>query len=132
MVDGDPETFYWSDWAPRAGDAIGVDLGTAQPVSHVDILMGKPTSPDDFVRNGVREYSSDGQQWTVVKTVTEPVISADLPDGAKARFVRVLWRLCPVLSAARVLPPSAKATRSVPWRSEDEPTSPRSPRRACR
>lgn len=89
MVDGDPETFYWTDWAPRAGDAIGVDLGTSQPVSHVDILMGKPTSPDDFVRNGVLEYSSDGQQWTAVKTVTEPVISVDFPDGAKARFVRV-------------------------------------------
>ncbi|WP_235096947.1 beta-N-acetylglucosaminidase domain-containing protein [Amycolatopsis decaplanina] len=89
MVDGDPETYYWSDWAPRVGDSIGVDLGTAQRVSHVDIAMGKPTSPDDFVHNGVLEYSADGTRWTTVKTVTEPVISADLPEGAEARFVRV-------------------------------------------
>nr|WP_184891587.1 beta-N-acetylglucosaminidase domain-containing protein [Amycolatopsis umgeniensis] len=89
MVDGDPETFYWSDWAPRVGDTIGVDLGSAQRVSHVDVTMGKPTSPDDFVHNGVLEYSADGEQWTLVKAVTEPVVSADLPDGAQARFVRV-------------------------------------------
>ncbi|WP_235783665.1 beta-N-acetylglucosaminidase domain-containing protein [Amycolatopsis orientalis] len=89
MVDGDPATYYWSDRAPRSGDAVGIDLGTAQPVSHVDIAMGKPTSPDDFVHDGVLEYSADGEHWTVVKTVTEPVISADLPDGAKARHVRV-------------------------------------------
>ncbi|MFI5563314.1 beta-N-acetylglucosaminidase domain-containing protein [Amycolatopsis japonica] len=89
MVDGDPETYYWSDWAPAIGATIGVDLGSAQRVSHVDILMGKPTSPDDYVRAGVLEYSADGTRWTTVKTVTEPVISADLPDGAVARFVRV-------------------------------------------
>ncbi|WP_245192019.1 beta-N-acetylglucosaminidase domain-containing protein [Amycolatopsis azurea] len=89
MVDGDPETYYWSDWAPRVGDTIGVDLGTAQRVSHVDIAMGKPTSPKDFVHNGVLEYSADGERWTTVKTVTEPVVSADLPDGAEARFVRI-------------------------------------------
>ncbi|MGW4827631.1 beta-N-acetylglucosaminidase domain-containing protein [Amycolatopsis japonica] len=89
MVDGDPETYYWSDWAPAIGATIGVDLGSAQRVSHVDILMGKPTSPDDYVRAGVLEYSADGTRWTTVKTVTEPVISADLPEGAEARFVRV-------------------------------------------
>ncbi|MFE6616404.1 beta-N-acetylglucosaminidase domain-containing protein [Amycolatopsis sp. NPDC057786] len=89
MVDGDPDTYYWSDWAPRVGDTIGIDLGTAQRVSHVDITMGKPTSPDDFVHDGVLEYSADGTRWTTVKTVTEPVISADLPEGAEARFVRV-------------------------------------------
>ncbi len=89
MVDGEPETYYWSDWAPRVGATIGVDLGSPQRVSHVDILMGKPTSPDDYVRDGVLEYSSDGTRWTTVKTVTEPVISADLPEGAEARFVRI-------------------------------------------
>ncbi|MER6670718.1 beta-N-acetylglucosaminidase domain-containing protein [Amycolatopsis japonica] len=89
MVDGDPETYYWSDWAPAVGATIGVDLGSAQRVSHVDILMGKPASPDDYVRAGVLEYSADGTRWTTVKTVTEPVISADLPGGAVARFVRV-------------------------------------------
>ncbi|MEV6911885.1 beta-N-acetylglucosaminidase domain-containing protein [Amycolatopsis sp. NPDC051071] len=89
MVDGDPETFYWSDWFPSPGDAIGVDLGTAQPVSHVDITMGKPTSPDDYIHHGVLEYSTDGTHWTAVKTVTEPLISADFPAGSQARFVRV-------------------------------------------
>lgn len=89
MVDGDIETFYWSSRAPGVNDAVGIDLGTAQPVSHVDIMMGKPTSPDDFVHSGVLEYSADGEQWTVAKTVTEPVISADFPAGTQARFVRV-------------------------------------------
>ncbi|WP_328701334.1 beta-N-acetylglucosaminidase domain-containing protein [Amycolatopsis pittospori] len=89
MVDGDPETFYWSSWYPSPGDAIGVDLGTARTVSHVDITMGKPTSPDDYIRDGVLEYSADGTTWTAVKTVTEPVLSADLPAEAQARFVRI-------------------------------------------
>ncbi|WP_244199846.1 beta-N-acetylglucosaminidase domain-containing protein [Amycolatopsis thailandensis] len=89
MVDGDPETYYWTDWAPRAGDTVGVDLGIAQQVSHVDITTGKPSSPNDFIHNGVLEYSADGERWTTVKTVTEPVISADLPEGAEARFVRL-------------------------------------------
>ncbi len=89
MVDGDPETFYWSSRAPGVNDSFGIDLGAVQPVSHVDIAMGKPTSPDDFVHNGVLEYSADGTHWTVAKVVTEAVISADLPTGAEARFVRV-------------------------------------------
>ncbi|MFD9893123.1 beta-N-acetylglucosaminidase domain-containing protein [Amycolatopsis sp. NPDC059027] len=89
MVDGDPDTYYWSDGPPGLNDAVGVDLGAAQPVSHVDVLMGKPTSPADFVHSGVLEYSSDGEHWTVLQVVAQPTLSADFPAGAKARFVRV-------------------------------------------
>ncbi|MFC4079990.1 beta-N-acetylglucosaminidase domain-containing protein [Amycolatopsis samaneae] len=89
MVDGDPDTYYWSDGAPGVGDAVGVDLGAAQPVSHVDVRMGKPTSPDDFVHSGVLEYSADGEHWSTLQVVAQPTLAADFPAGAKARFVRV-------------------------------------------
>lgn len=89
MVDGDPATFYWSSRAPGVNDAVGIDLGSAQPVSHVDIAMGKPTSPDDFIHSGVLEHSTDGEHWTVAQAVAGPTISAGFPAGTKARFVRV-------------------------------------------
>ncbi|WP_410657245.1 beta-N-acetylglucosaminidase domain-containing protein [Amycolatopsis sp. lyj-112] len=89
MVDGDPETYFWSDRGPHADESVGVDLGTVRPVSHVDVTMGMPTNPNDFFHEGVLEYSADGEHWTTVKTVTEPTVSADLPAGAEARFVRI-------------------------------------------
>ena len=90
MVDGDPNTYYWSSAAPAAGDYVGVDLGAARPVTGIDITMSKATSPNDYIHQGVLEYSADGSTWTALTTVAEqPHVSAAVPSGTKARYVRL-------------------------------------------
>ena len=90
MTDGDLSTFYWSDRAPNPGDYVGVDLGSNQPISGVDITMSKPTSPNDYIHQGVLEYSADGSSWTTVSTVlNQPHVTASLPSGTTARYVRL-------------------------------------------
>ena len=90
MTDGDPNTFYWSNQAPGPGDYVGVDLGSVQPITTVDITMSKPTSPNDYIHHGVLEYSADGSSWTTVTAVSnQPHVTAALPSGPKARYVRL-------------------------------------------
>lgn len=90
MLDGDPATFYWSNRAANSGDYVGVDLGTVQSVTDVDIQMAKTSSPNDYIHNGVVEYSTDGTSWTQAATVTnQPTIKATLPAGTKARYFRL-------------------------------------------
>ena len=90
MVDHDPSTFYWSNQAPKPGDYVGVDLGSAQPISKVDITMSKPTSPDDYIHQGVLEYSTDGSTWTTLSAVSNQThVAATPPDGASARYLRL-------------------------------------------
>ncbi|MER7500977.1 beta-N-acetylglucosaminidase domain-containing protein [Nonomuraea pusilla] len=88
MVDGDPGTFYWSNAAPRAGDAVTVDLGATTPIGDVAVLMGKPGSPDDFIHAGVLEYSADGAAWTRLATGATAEVKATAPAGTRARYVR--------------------------------------------
>jgi hyaluronoglucosaminidase len=88
MVDGDPETFYWSNRAPGAGDAIGVDLGDAYDIGQIDVLMGKSTSPDDYVHNGVLEWSADGETWQSLGSTSTAEVQADA-TGTTARYVRL-------------------------------------------
>jgi hyaluronoglucosaminidase len=90
MVDHDPSTFYWSNEPPQVGDYVGVDLGSVQPISRIDVTMSKPTSPDDYIHQGVLEYSADGSSWTTITTVSgQTHVTATLPDGTSARYVRL-------------------------------------------
>ncbi|HEX6445174.1 MAG TPA: beta-N-acetylglucosaminidase domain-containing protein, partial [Streptosporangiales bacterium] len=90
MIDGDPGTFFWSDRAPNSGDYVGVDLGANRPITSIDITMSKPSSPNDYIHKGVLEYSTDGSSWTSVTTVSDqPHVTATLPDGTTARYVRL-------------------------------------------
>ncbi|QWF79778.1 beta-N-acetylglucosaminidase domain-containing protein [Amycolatopsis sp. CA-230715] len=90
MVDRDDGTFYWSDWNPPVGSSVGVDLGAVKPVGHVEIKMGNAKSPNDYVHHGVLEYSADGNSWAQAATTTDQaVVSAGLPAGATARYVRL-------------------------------------------
>ncbi|MBT2368965.1 beta-N-acetylglucosaminidase domain-containing protein [Streptomyces sp. ISL-10] len=89
MIDDDDTTFYWSSRAPRAGDHVGVDLRQERPVGTVTLAMGKPTSPNDYVRQGVLEYSSDGTNWQQLTAFSgTPNVTATAPEGTRARYVR--------------------------------------------
>jgi hyaluronoglucosaminidase len=90
MVDGDPSTWYWSDGPPSAGDYVGVDLGVIEPIASVTIQAGDAASPNDYIHNGTLEYSSDGSTWqTVASYVNQADITATLPAGTQARYVRL-------------------------------------------
>ncbi|TYC20852.1 beta-N-acetylhexosaminidase [Micromonospora sp. MP36] len=90
MVDGDPGTFFWSDRAAKPGDHVGVDLGSVQQIRTIDLSMSKPTSPNDYIRQGVLEFSVNGSAWTPIGSyANQPEIHATVPAGTAARYVRM-------------------------------------------
>lgn len=88
MLDGNLDTFYWTDNAPQTGDAIGVDLGRARPIGAIAVLMGKSGSTSDFIGSGVLEYSANGTAWTELARGTTAEVRATPPAGTTARYVR--------------------------------------------
>jgi hyaluronoglucosaminidase len=88
MIDGDLDTWYWSDSAPKAGDEIAVDLGDLRAIGDIAVLMGKAGSPNDFIHSGALEWSADGTTWTELTQSTTAEIRTTAPAGTKARYVR--------------------------------------------
>ncbi|MEV6103678.1 beta-N-acetylglucosaminidase domain-containing protein [Streptomyces sp. NPDC051940] len=89
MADGDDSTFYWSDSSVRTGSYVGIDLGSVQDVSGVRLAMGKSSSPNDYMHQGVLEVSDDGSNWTALTAFSGTAeVTATAPAGTKARYVR--------------------------------------------
>ncbi|WP_433236857.1 beta-N-acetylglucosaminidase domain-containing protein [Streptosporangium sp. CA-135522] len=88
MADRDPATFYWSNSAPGAGDAVTVDLGSARTIGDIAVLMGKSSSPGDYIHAGVLEHSLDGATWTALTSGTTAEVRHKAPEGTRARYVR--------------------------------------------
>ncbi|RKT11010.1 hyaluronoglucosaminidase [Streptomyces sp. 1114.5] len=97
MADGLADTFYWSSAPPQPGDAVGLDLGAGRPVGNVTVLMGgwgdgpdAQTAVDDYIRDGVLEYSTGEGGWKQLAVVrNQKTISAQLPPGTVVRAVRL-------------------------------------------
>ncbi|MHA6759959.1 beta-N-acetylglucosaminidase domain-containing protein [Streptacidiphilus sp. PAMC 29251] len=93
MVDGDSTSYYWSDAPPQVGDTVGIDLGSAQPVGTVTVRMGAGdggVAADDYLHHAVLEYSSgDGGWHRVAAYQDQKVITATLPAGTTARYLRL-------------------------------------------
>ncbi|MFI8459248.1 beta-N-acetylglucosaminidase domain-containing protein [Kitasatospora sp. NPDC085464] len=97
MADGVADTFYWSSAPPQPGDAVGLDLGAGRPVSGVTVLMGSwgngpdaRTAVDDYIRDGVLEYSTGEGGWKQLAVVkNQKTVSAQLPPGTIVRAVRL-------------------------------------------
>ncbi|WP_189540430.1 beta-N-acetylglucosaminidase domain-containing protein [Streptomyces gelaticus] len=89
MLDGDDSTYFWSDGAPAAGDAVTVDLGRIRDIGSVTLAMAKPGSTEDYLHQGVLEYSADGQSWQQLTAFSgKPDVTTTAPAGTKARYVR--------------------------------------------
>ncbi|MCN9244872.1 beta-N-acetylglucosaminidase domain-containing protein [Streptomyces sp. RY43-2] len=89
MLDGDDSTYFWSDRSPAAGDGVTVDLGRTRELGDITLAMAKPTSPDDYLHEGVLEYSVDGQTWQQLAAFAgKPDVTATVPAGTSARYVR--------------------------------------------
>ncbi|MFJ8625213.1 beta-N-acetylglucosaminidase domain-containing protein [Kitasatospora sp. NPDC093550] len=97
MTDGVADTFYWSSAPPQPGDTVGLDLGAGRPVSGVTVLMGgwgngpdARTAADDYIRDGVLEYSTGEGGWKQLAVVkNQKTVSAQLPPGTLVRGVRL-------------------------------------------
>ncbi|GHH97904.1 beta-N-acetylglucosaminidase domain-containing protein [Neobacillus kokaensis] len=88
MIDNNPNTWYWSNRGVKAGDYVGIDLGSVFTVNNVQLLMGAKATSKDYIRQGILEYSTDGKNWsTIVKGDNELEIQvSDL--NIKARYIR--------------------------------------------
>ncbi|QMU73655.1 hypothetical protein GXP74_07535 [Streptacidiphilus sp. P02-A3a] len=93
MVDGDPDSYYWSADPPQVGDSVGVDLGSVQPVGEVRVTMGGTEGSDaagDYLQDAVLEYSTgDGSWHTVGSYHGQQTVDATLPAGTRARYLRL-------------------------------------------
>ncbi|MFJ5216145.1 beta-N-acetylglucosaminidase domain-containing protein [Streptomyces sp. NPDC088354] len=94
MTDGKDSTAWASDAPPRRGDTFGVDLGSAREIREVRIVMGSAQpgpEQDDYLNQAVLEYSSgDDAGWRPVTDVAgERTVTATLPEGTRARYVRL-------------------------------------------
>ncbi|MFE9396492.1 beta-N-acetylglucosaminidase domain-containing protein [Streptomyces flavidovirens] len=89
MLDGDDSTFFWSSRAIRTGDHVTVDLRKEREIGGISLAMGKPGSVNDYMRQGVLEYSSDGSSWEQLAAFSgKAVVTATAPPGTEARYVR--------------------------------------------
>ncbi|QZY18862.1 beta-N-acetylglucosaminidase domain-containing protein [Streptomyces decoyicus] len=89
MTDGDDTTYFWSGAGPKTGSFVGLDLHAERPLGTVRLAMGKSGSPDDYLRHGVLEYSSDNKNWQQLAAFDRKAeVSVEPPAGTKARYVR--------------------------------------------
>ncbi|MGP8297916.1 beta-N-acetylglucosaminidase domain-containing protein [Streptomyces inhibens] len=89
MTDGDDATYFWSGAAPRDGSYVELDLHAERPLGTVTLAMAKSGSPDDYLRHGVLEYSSDHKNWQRLAAFDgKAEVSVDPPAGTKARYLR--------------------------------------------
>ncbi|MFC7679358.1 DUF4838 domain-containing protein [Paenibacillus sp. GCM10028914] len=89
IVDGNEETVYWSNVNPVSGDYVGVDLQSVQKIKQINLLMSTSAKPNDYIRQGVIEVSSDFKEWrTIAESTNQAEIKLTIEDGTEARFIR--------------------------------------------
>lgn len=87
MIDGNPDTYFWSNHVPSIGDVVGIDLKKVSTISQVQVLMAK--SGNDFIHKGILEYSADGENWTAIAELNgQREIDITVEDQL-ARYIRI-------------------------------------------
>ena len=93
MFDNDTASYYTSGFAQKAGDWIGVDLGSVREVNEVSILQGRNSVDDvDYFDHAVLEYSADGKVWTpMIDDMNQQYVInwKDKDNAVKARYIRL-------------------------------------------
>ncbi|HZC27772.1 MAG TPA: beta-N-acetylglucosaminidase domain-containing protein, partial [Actinopolymorphaceae bacterium] len=88
MIDGDKNTAFISDAAPRTGDYVQVDLRRVRPIGDVTVTMTRSAEPHDFLQAGTLEYSTNGSTWHLLAHGDSAEVRAHPPAGTRARYVR--------------------------------------------
>lgn len=91
VVDGDKNTFFWSDASQMTGDYIMLDYGTAEARNEIVVTFNDGDQPTGTV---AVELSTDGQQWNEVATFTASDIDSNNEykcnaNGAVGRYIRL-------------------------------------------
>lgn len=88
MIDGDENSFYWTNSPASADSYFGIDLGRVKTVYSVKVMMGKDDSEGDIMAHGRLEYSKDNKIWIkVVDFDNKNVISVNNLK-IQARYLR--------------------------------------------
>lgn len=86
-TDGMGGTFFWSSREGRAGDYIMLDVGRVTEISSVRLTMGASGHENDYIQNGVLEWSADGESWTTLCAVKSREV--EVSTSVTARYFRV-------------------------------------------
>lgn len=91
MFDNDSTTYYTSGISQKAGDWIGVDLGSVRDVSEVSILQGRNSVDDvDYFDHVLLECSEDGKIWKpLTEELEKQYVINWCGEPVKARYVRL-------------------------------------------
>lgn len=69
IIDGDDSTYGWFNENQTAGAYIGLDLGDTYRINTVRIRQGNSDTHGDIFANAILEYSTDGENYTVLETI---------------------------------------------------------------
>ncbi len=86
-LDGDTSTFFWTAGSPVSGSTFTVDLGAVTDITGVRLLMGVDGHADDYIRDGVIEYSVDGKDYT--RLCSTAGRTTEKTENFSARYVRL-------------------------------------------
>ena len=88
-VDGDMSTLFWSNGGAYDGSTFTVDLGVLSEVSGINLIMGSERYPNNYIHEGVLEYSSDGENYTKLCDLNKTNRVTKCGEYFKARYVRI-------------------------------------------
>lgn len=90
-VDGDKNSFFWSDAAVPAGTTFTARFEKAKFAGKIKCITGKDETGGggDKAENAVLEISSDGKRWQKIADFKNGTASAAVPAGTPVAAVRI-------------------------------------------
>ena len=88
-IDGDTSTLFWCNGGAYENSAFTVDLGVLSGVTGVNLIMGSEKYPNNYIHEGVLEYSSDGENYTKLCDLNKTNRVTKCSESFTARYVRV-------------------------------------------
>ena len=92
VIDGDPESYFWSNRSPKKGDTVTINFETAQKAQKVSMQTGHPSTYKDLLEFGVLEASTDGQTWQQIAEFKKGIATGNIPEGTKKIRLRCTKR----------------------------------------
>jgi hypothetical protein len=89
MVDGKEEGYAYLRRLQVAGDWVGIDLGSPQPVRRVRLVQGRSDGDHDRVHDGVLEGLGADGRWREIRKVSDSRVEATLPAPQTFSQIRV-------------------------------------------
>jgi hyaluronoglucosaminidase len=77
-VDGNTETFYWAMRAPNPDDTIVIDYGRITTAKQAVLLFATPIHGNDYFKQGICEFSIDGNTWFDQNPVTKAEVTIEI------------------------------------------------------